>query len=71
MRRHEHPEAEQENEHRGEEQRQFLAHGISLNKIVGPLFVMPGLVPGIHAFAVCHVVKTWMAGTSPAMTRVE
>jgi hypothetical protein len=26
---------------------------------------MPGLVPGIHAFLCC---KTWMAGTSPAMT---
>jgi hypothetical protein len=26
---------------------------------------MPGLVPGIHAFL---VAKTWMAGTSPAMT---
>src|SRR5262249_601563 len=29
-------------------------------------FVMPGLVPGIHAFRA--VAKTWMAGTSPAMT---
>src|SRR6266436_6493278 len=27
---------------------------------------MPGLVPGIHVF-LC-VAKTWMAGTSPAMT---
>jgi hypothetical protein len=27
---------------------------------------MPGLVPGIHAFL---VAKTWMAGTSPAMTK--
>jgi hypothetical protein len=27
---------------------------------------MPGLVPGIHAFG--HKGKTWMAGTSPAMT---
>src|SRR5215469_1629582 len=27
------------------------------------LFVMPGLVPGIHVHA-----KSWMAGTSPAMT---
>jgi hypothetical protein len=27
---------------------------------------MPGLVPGIHAFL--FVIKTWMAGTSPAMT---
>ena len=29
---------------------------------------MPGLVPGIHAFA-SEVRKTWMAGTSPAMTK--
>jgi hypothetical protein len=28
--------------------------------------VMPGLVPGIHVFASTN--KTWMAGTSPAMT---
>jgi hypothetical protein len=28
--------------------------------------VMPGLVPGIHAFLAES--KTWMAGTSPAMT---
>ncbi len=27
--------------------------------------VMPGLVPGIHVFLLS---KTWMAGTSPAMT---
>jgi len=27
--------------------------------------VMPGLVPGIHAF---QGSQTWMAGTSPAMT---
>jgi hypothetical protein len=31
------------------------------------MFVMPGLVPGIHVF-VCWA-KTWMAGTSPAMTK--
>jgi hypothetical protein len=29
---------------------------------------MPGLVPGIHVFAVSQQEKTWMAGTSPAMT---
>jgi TRAP-type C4-dicarboxylate transport system permease small subunit len=29
---------------------------------------MPGLVPGIHAFSDLHRGKTWMAGTSPAMT---
>jgi hypothetical protein len=31
-------------------------------------FVMPGLVPGIHAFVGAERKKTWMAGTSPAMT---
>jgi addiction module HigA family antidote len=30
---------------------------------------MPGLVPGIHVFLSCpSPSKTWMAGTSPAMT---
>jgi hypothetical protein len=29
---------------------------------------MPGLVPGIHVFFVAASNKTWMAGTSPAMT---
>jgi hypothetical protein len=29
---------------------------------------MPGLVPGIHVFLVGGEGKTWMAGTSPAMT---
>jgi hypothetical protein len=29
---------------------------------------MPGLVPGIHVFASYQCSKTWMAGTSPAMT---
>jgi len=28
---------------------------------------MPGLVPGIHDLA-AKELKTWMAGTSPAMT---
>ena len=31
---------------------------------------MPGLVPGIHVFSVQPRHKTWMAGTSPAMTNV-
>jgi hypothetical protein len=31
-------------------------------------FVVPGLVPGIHVFLVLAGSKTWMAGTSPAMT---
>ena len=30
--------------------------------------VMPGLVPGIHVFLMDFETKTWMAGTSPAMT---
>jgi hypothetical protein len=30
-------------------------------------FVMPGFMPGIHVFI---ATKTWIAGTSPAMTRV-
>ena len=30
--------------------------------------VMPGLVPGIHALRTAFR-KTWMAGTSPAMTK--
>jgi hypothetical protein len=29
---------------------------------------MPGLVPGIHVFLCSCLPKTWMAGTSPAMT---
>jgi drug/metabolite transporter (DMT)-like permease len=29
---------------------------------------MPGLVPGIHVFRTSAARKTWMAGTSPAMT---
>jgi hypothetical protein len=31
--------------------------------------VMPGPVPGIHVFLACY--KTWMAGTSPAITSGE
>jgi hypothetical protein len=30
--------------------------------------VMPGLVPGIHAFQRFKKSNAWMAGTSPAMT---
>jgi hypothetical protein len=29
---------------------------------------MPGLVPGIHVLSPSEEAKTWMAGTSPAMT---
>jgi hypothetical protein len=31
-------------------------------------FVMPALVAGIHVFWFAASNKTWMAGTSPAMT---
>jgi len=31
------------------------------------VFVMPGLVPGIHVFGATSG-KTWMAGINPAMT---
>ena len=38
-----------------------------------PQLVMPGLVPGIHVLAPKSLgpenEKTWMAGTSPAMTK--
>jgi hypothetical protein len=37
---------------------------MSLQKLV-----MPGLVPGIHVFSASARRKTWMAGTSPAMTK--
>jgi hypothetical protein len=30
---------------------------------------MPGLVPGIHELRQAKVSKTWMARSSPAMTR--
>jgi hypothetical protein len=30
---------------------------------------MPGLVPGIHVFLAVREAKTWMTGTSPAMTK--
>jgi hypothetical protein len=32
------------------------------------VFVITGLVPVIHVLFVLSEVKTWMAGTSPAMT---
>jgi hypothetical protein len=41
--------------------------GLNLNGV--PYSVMPGPVPGIHVFLLlCTSRKTWMAGTSPAMT---
>jgi hypothetical protein len=33
-------------------------------------FVMPGFMPGIHVFPKAGSEKTWMAGTSPAMTEM-
>src|SRR6267378_6510383 len=33
--------------------------------------VMPGLVPGIHVLLLEMERKTWMAGTSPAMTKSD
>jgi hypothetical protein len=32
------------------------------------VLVMPGLDPGIHVFRRREASKTWMAGSSPAMT---
>jgi hypothetical protein len=32
---------------------------------------MPGLVPGIHVLGLRKPEKTWMAGTSPAMTKAK
>jgi hypothetical protein len=29
---------------------------------------MPGFMPGIHVLTALQKAKTWMAGTSPAMT---
>src|SRR6266852_8570458 len=45
----------------------FLKHDPSRKPVPTPdhFIVMPALVAGIHAFV---VAKTWMAGTSPAMT---
>jgi hypothetical protein len=37
---------------------------------IGFRLVMPGLVPGIHVLVALKPGKTWMAGTSPAMTRI-
>jgi hypothetical protein len=37
-------------------------------RIVDKFTVMPGLVPGIHVFAASQRQRTWMAGSSPAMT---
>jgi hypothetical protein len=37
-----------------------------------PLLVTPGLVPGIHVIPISIAAsKTWMAGTSPAMTMLR
>ena len=46
-------------------------HTYDLRTRIELLFVMPGLVPGIHVLAAHGRRKTWMAGTSPAMTGIE
>jgi hypothetical protein len=38
------------------------------NVRAGLSVVMPALVAGIHVFTDRQIHKTWMAGTSPAMT---
>ena len=38
---------------------------------IAPSVVMPALVTGIHVLASPRTEKTWMAGTSPAMTRQQ
>ena len=45
-----------------------LRNTSGLNSRILPV-VMPGLVPGIHVFLNFDGSKTWMAGTSPAMTK--
>ena len=44
------------------------AEGVIPGRKLHTLLVMPGLVPGIHVFLAFRWGKTWMAGTSPAMT---
>jgi hypothetical protein len=45
------------------DERDFVGEGFGH---LPSLFVMPGFMPGIHVFG-CALLKTWMAGTSPAM----
>jgi hypothetical protein len=40
------------------------------NRVTIPV-VMPALVAGIHGFLRRQARKTWMAGTSPAMTALH
>jgi hypothetical protein len=40
-----------------------------MESAVAAKLVMPGLVPGIHVLARVATRKTWMAGTSPALTK--
>jgi hypothetical protein len=42
----------------------ILGGGVTLSP------VMPGLDPGIHVFLQRAKIRTWMAGTSPAMTTI-
>ncbi len=41
---------------------------VHISNIHARCSVMPGLVPGIHVLAASAPRRTWMAGTSPAMT---
>src|SRR5437764_551302 len=56
--------------HPGESAERVLALDVGAKRVfVFPrtTSVMPGLVPGIHVLRAAQ--RTWMAGTSPAMTR--
>jgi hypothetical protein len=48
----------------------LAAKGGQQNALVIVCLVMPGLVPGVHVLA-ATLGKSWMAGTSPAMTSVR
>jgi hypothetical protein len=42
--------------------------GVQFPAFDGPSVVITGLVPVIHVFLSFWLAKTWMAGSSPAMT---
>src|SRR5260221_2465165 len=44
------------------------AQGLIVAEVRWAQLVMPGLVPGIHVLGQREARKTWMAGSSPAMT---
>jgi hypothetical protein len=49
----------------------WRAFFVALPNVALAASIMPGLVPSIHVFDVDASSKTWMAGTSPAMTRMQ